>query len=269
MTAPTPNVPLRLEFTVELAATPEQVWDAIATGNGITAWFMPTEVDEGEGGTVLMHMGDDDSPATITGWEPPHRLAYVEPDWATLAGNEGASVTGLATEFLVEAKSGGTCVLRVVTSAFGTGAQWEQEFFDDMATGWRPYFENLRLYLANFPGQQVTSLTAYATVERPRDDVWAAMRRELGADAAGQAVAAHGIAGTVERLGMPPASSDLLIRLSEPLPGYLQFAAHGPDEGPTMTFITGYLFSQDAPAYVDREQPTWKAWLEGLAVPAP
>jgi hypothetical protein len=97
--------------------------------------------------------------------------------------------------------------------------------------------------------------------------VWAAIRRDLGAEAAGQSVAAHGIAGTVERIGTPPAMSELLIRLSEPVPGYLQFATHGPDEGPAMTFITGYLFSDDAPGYVERATPAWKAWLEGLAVP--
>jgi hypothetical protein len=65
------------------------------------------------------------------------------------------------------------------------------------------------------------------------------MRRDLGAEAAGQSVAAHGIAGTVERIGTPPAMSELLIRLSEPVPGYLQFATHGPDEGPAMTIIIG------------------------------
>jgi hypothetical protein len=156
----------------------------------------------------------------------------------------------------------------VVSSAFGTGADWEREFFDDMEKGWRPYFENLRLYLTNFPGQRVTSLSAFATVERPRDDVWAAMRRDLGAEAVGQPVAARGIEGTIERIGSPPDPSGLLVRLSDPVPGYLGFAVHGPDAGPTMLFITGYLFSPDAPAYVEREAPAWQAWLEGLAVPA-
>ncbi len=265
---PTPNVPLRMEMTFELPGTPDQIWDAIATGNGITSWFMPTEVEEREGGKVLLHMGDDDSPGTITGWDPPHRFAYVEPDWASLSGHDPASVSEIATEFIVEAKSGGTCVLRVVSSAFGTGADWEQEFFDDMEKGWRPYFEHLRLYLANFPGQRVTSLVVFATVDRPRDEVWAAMRRDLGAESVGQAIAARGIAGTIERLGNPPEPSGLLVRLSEPVPGYLAFAVHGPDGGPTMVFITGYLFSDDAAAYVERAQPDWKAWLDTLAVPA-
>jgi uncharacterized protein YndB with AHSA1/START domain len=262
----TPDVPLRMELTIELSATPEQVWDAIATSNGITSWFMPTEVEEREGGSVLIHMGDDESAGTITGWDPPHRLVYVEPDWAQLTGHDSASVTELATEFLVEAKSGGTCVLRVVSSAFGTGAEWEQEFFDDMEWGWRPYFEHLRLYVTNFPGQQVTPLTVLTTIERPRDELWAAMRRELGVEAVGQHLAARGIAGTIDRLGNPPEATGLLVRLTEPMPGYINFALHGPDAGPTMTFITGYFFSPDAAAYVEREEPVWKAWLEGLAV---
>ena len=32
----TPDVPLRMELTFELPGTPEQVWDAIATANGIS-----------------------------------------------------------------------------------------------------------------------------------------------------------------------------------------------------------------------------------------
>ena len=31
-----------------MPGTPEEVWHAIATGPGITAWFVPTEVDERE-----------------------------------------------------------------------------------------------------------------------------------------------------------------------------------------------------------------------------
>ncbi len=31
---------------------------------------------------------------------------------------------------------------------------------------------------------------------------------------------------------------------------------------------TGYLFSDEAGAFVEREAPGWKAWLESLAVQA-
>ena len=80
----------------------------------------------------------------MTGWDPPRRFVYEEPEWAELAGHPDASVSPLATEFLVEARSGGTCVVRVTSSAFGTGADWENEFIDEMATYFRPFFDLLR-----------------------------------------------------------------------------------------------------------------------------
>jgi uncharacterized protein YndB with AHSA1/START domain len=150
-----------MELTFELPGTPEQVWDAIATANGITSWFTRAEVEEREGGAICFYMGEgSESRGTVTGWEPPGRFAVVEPHWAELAGHGDATVSPMVTEFLVEAQSGGTCVLRVVSSAFGTGADWEQEFFDEMEQGWPVFFDNLRLYLTHFPGQRVTPLEA-------------------------------------------------------------------------------------------------------------
>ena len=42
----------RMERTYEVAATPEQVWDAIATADGISAWMVPTRLDPQIGGAV-------------------------------------------------------------------------------------------------------------------------------------------------------------------------------------------------------------------------
>ena len=36
-----------VQVEVEVPGTPEQVWQAIATGPGVSAWFVPTEVDCG------------------------------------------------------------------------------------------------------------------------------------------------------------------------------------------------------------------------------
>ncbi len=261
----TPDVPLRMEFTFELPGTAEQVWEAIATANGISSWMMPTELEEREGGAVCFHMGEEmSSPGTVTGWDPPRRLAYSEPGWAALAGHPDAPVTPLVSEFLVEARSGGTCVLRVVSSAFGTGADWEREFFTDVEKMWRPYFENLRHYLTHFPGQRVTSLSAQTIVPGTGDAVWSAMRQDIGAEGVGRPVETRGLRGHVERIG----DQQLLVRLSDPVPGLLGLVAMDQGDGTTWTQIEGYLFSQDAPDYVKREQPAWKAWLEGLAIPA-
>src|SRR5680860_1811470 len=67
---------------VEVSASPEAVWRAIATGPGIEAWFVPAEVDEREGGTIVTHHGPfGDSTGTVTVWDPPRRFVYEERDW--------------------------------------------------------------------------------------------------------------------------------------------------------------------------------------------
>ena len=119
-----------LDVQIELAATPEQVWDAISTTHGISSWFLPAEV---EGRHITFHhLPGETSPAEITDLEPPHRLRFTEADGAQ------------ATEFLIEARAGGTCVMRVVGSGFGgEGAQ----------EGWTAALMNLKLYLEHFRGQ--------------------------------------------------------------------------------------------------------------------
>jgi uncharacterized protein YndB with AHSA1/START domain len=265
----TPDIPLRMDISFELAGSPEQVWDAIATANGISSWFLPTEMEEREGGAFCMYMGDHASSAgTVTGWDPPHRLVIEEPDWATLTGHDPASVTPMITEFVVEARSGGMCTLRVVTSAFGRGEGWEQEFFTSMETYWRPYFDNLRRYLTSFPGQKVTSLSTSADVPGSVDGVWEALRRSLGARTVGQGVEVRGLTGRIERIGGPPGPHELLLRSTTPVPGFVGFLLVGRDDDVVTVQLEGYLFSDDAPAYVEREKPHWKAWLESLAVTA-
>src|SRR5687768_8097006 len=96
----TPDVPHRFELELAVPGTPEQVWRAIATAEGISAWMMPTELDEREGGAVTFHMGpDESSTGRVTAFEPNRRIAYEE-DWAGLVGQDGAAVTPLLTEFL-------------------------------------------------------------------------------------------------------------------------------------------------------------------------
>jgi uncharacterized protein YndB with AHSA1/START domain len=259
----TPNVPYRFEFEVEVPGSAEQVWDAVATANGISSWMMETELDEREGGRVVFHMGpDDSSEGTVTGWEPPHRIVYEEPSWAALAGQDPTSVTPLVTEFLVEASSGGTCVVKVVSSAFGQGAEWEQEFFDQMGKGWAPMFEHLRLYLTHFPGQQVTRLEAAVDVRGTPESAAGSVRRALGVEAPGETVEVIGAKGEVERV----ADDSVLLRLTDPVAGLLACFSYGTGEDTARLWVAGYLFSDTAAAYVEREQPKWQAWLEGLGL---
>ena len=259
----TPDVPLRLEMRFELAASPEQVWDAIATAEGISSWFLPTELDGREGGAIVTHMGEDaSSPGEVTGWDPPRRLVYSEPDWAALTGHEGADVTPLVSEFLVEAQSGGTTVVRVVSSAFGTGAQWEQEFFDGMRAGWEPFFSRLELYLTDFAGQYAAFMEAGLVRETgSSEQLWRAMSSDLGLpDQVGKPVELRGMTGSLRRIQ----NRHALVRVTDPYPGYAALWCDDMPDGGWFAQVHAYLFHPDAGNYVEREQPGWKAWLGGL-----
>jgi uncharacterized protein YndB with AHSA1/START domain len=154
----------RVEHAFEVAATPEQVWDAIATADGISAWMAPTRLDPQIGGEVSFDLGGFRSTGVVTDYTPNHRFAYEEPwpispaapipatmvEWFNAIGvplsdvyHDLASVTPIATEFLIESASGGSCVIRVVTSAYGNGAEWENEFFAEMVAGWGAMLDNL------------------------------------------------------------------------------------------------------------------------------
>jgi hypothetical protein len=58
------------------------------------------------------------------------------------------------------------------------------------------------------------------------------------------------------------------MRVTDPVPGFLGVAAWGvgQDEAqPTvMAMVQGQFFSDDAPGFVEREQPGWQEWLEGI-----
>jgi uncharacterized protein YndB with AHSA1/START domain len=140
-----------MERTYEVAATPEQVWDAIATADGISAWMVPTRLDPRIGGEVSFDLGDFTSTGVVTDYTPNHRFAYEEPwpieDHMPTAHHDLSAITPIATEFLIESASGGSCVIRVVSSAYGSGADWENEFFDEMVDGWFAMLDKLAAYL--------------------------------------------------------------------------------------------------------------------------
>ena len=94
--------------------TPEEVWAAIATGPGISPWFCPSEIEERVGGSLCCHIGPGmDADGTVTAWDPPRRFAAEGPGPAPDA-------PPIATEWIVEPRAGGVCLVRVVDSLFAS-----------------------------------------------------------------------------------------------------------------------------------------------------
>ena len=247
-----------IEVEVEVPGTPEQVWEAIATGPGITAWFVPAEVDEREGGAITTYHGPGmEAPGTVTSWDPPRRLVYEE-DF----GPRDEAPATLATEFLVEARSGGTCVVRLVSSLFGGGADWDREL-ESMEEGWDGYLHNLRLYLTHFPGMRCSTIMVSGTAPGTQGDAWSALTSALGLGelVEGRRVEAGSdapaLAGVVERV----ANDWLTLRVDEPSAGIAMVGVYTWDERVNTSFHA-YLFGDEAPAVAAREEAAWQAWMD-------
>jgi uncharacterized protein YndB with AHSA1/START domain len=155
----------------EVPATPEQVWEAIASGPGITSWFMGrTEVTAGVVRTVF---GEYAPQHAVSVSQRPRHFAY---------GSEPAGDGRfIAYEFLLEGRDGGTTVLRAVTSGFLPGDDWADEY-EAMTLGTDLYFATLAEYLtprpaplAPFTGRFATPVTAFADTGLD----WDAARRDI------------------------------------------------------------------------------------------
>ena len=166
----------------------------------------------------------------------------------------------LTSEFLVEARSGGTCVVHVTSSGFGRGADWESEFWAEMAPGWLPSFDNLRLYLSDFAGQVASFLQVETSAPTDASSLWKAIREEIGLGEEGAAVELNGATGSVVRVG----DRHALVRLHDPVPGMLNVATFGADPERTPAILRVYAFSEAAPDYVRQEEPGWQSWLDAL-----
>ena len=152
-----------IDLTVEVVGTPEEVWTAIATGAGTSGWLHHTEVEGRQGGRYAFDQGLgtglNDS-GTVTAWEPPHRFATGGVRWEVPGSGKP---TELATEWTVEARDGGTCVVRMVMSGFGAGAEWDDEV-DGTTAGMRAALESLRAHLAARAGQVPAKVLAAVAV---------------------------------------------------------------------------------------------------------
>ena len=249
-----------VEAEADVPGTPEQVWNAIATGPGISAWFVPSELEGRVGGTSVSHFASDgsmDAAATITAWEPPKRFVAE----ATGAG-EPATV---ATEWIVEAKSGGICTVRVVHRWFASSDDWDDQF-EGHTHGWVAFFRLLRLYLTHFPGQHGSAFQLLAPSSEPLAEAWRKLLEPLGlANASEQrrvvaAAATQAFEGIVERTG-PQDHPELLVRLERPAPGFAHLFAM-PMGGMTFLSVRFFLFGDDAASIAKREEPLWRSWLE-------
>lgn len=237
---------------IELAASPDQVWDAVATGPGHSSWFMgPYDIEPKEGGRIRLVGGPESEAGIVTAWDPPNRFAHRT--------DEAPDGSFHAFEFLVEGRAGGTTVLRFMHSGV-TGEDWGEEYESMTRQGWDMYLYTLSQYLRYFPGRFATFITASGPPASATKEAWEVLERGLG---------------LTDRVDVGDA-----VRLTpdglEPLDGVVDYG--GPEFLGVRTSAGLYRFHGLSPLSmpiavghhvfgdVDRERTNraWETWLHGL-----
>jgi hypothetical protein len=147
------NKDFEIREEVTLPATPEQVWEAIATSDGLAAWFQPADI------------GPDS--AIVVDWQPSTRLVTEFP---------GAAPESMHRFEWVMDKQGQGTRLRLVY----TGVErddWDEKF---TAQGWEMYLATLREYLAHFAGRPATYIEAEGPPSSADARLWGTLLDAVG-----------------------------------------------------------------------------------------
>jgi len=245
-----------IQVEVEVPGTPEEVWRAIGTGAGISSWFVPSTVDERAGGEIVCSFAPGmDSRAKITAWQPPHHMAAESSDY-------GPKAPTIASEWYVEAKSAGTCIVRVVHSLFAETDDWDGQL-TGLESGWPAFFAMLKVVLTHYRGMPVHSIHEHSFTSGSGEALWAKMTAALGlagavaGDKRGSTAGVPSVAGTVVFVK----ANEMIVHLERPTRGLGMFYAM-PCGGPIWAGVNFYLFGEGAAEAVEHERPLWRAWMD-------
>jgi uncharacterized protein YndB with AHSA1/START domain len=241
---------------IEVEGTPEQIWDAIATGPGIDSWLMGrNEIDAREGGRGRMDMGGFALESTVTICEPLKHFAF--------RGDPAPDGSFHAFEFLIEARDAGSTVLRFVHSGF-LGDDWEAEY-EGLRKGDPMYLAKLAEYVKYFSGRYSAPIAAYFDQTPDRQRVWELLHGALGLSgpaAVGEDVrltpaglpSIDGVVDYVSEDFFGVRSADALYRFIYGYNGAVVLGHH----------IYGAV-GQPAPDVTDAQE-AWQTWLAGVFV---
>ena len=162
-TSDTTTPPRTVSREITLDAPTPAVWRALTEAGELTRWFAEyARVSPGPGGSIWMKWnGIYEAESSVEAWEPERHLRIVFPVHGPVR---------LATDYHLES-AGGSTVLRVVTSGFGQGTDWN-EWFDGVSTGWDFELRSLQHYLERHRGQNRVTLSLRGSYVSSAREAW-------------------------------------------------------------------------------------------------
>jgi uncharacterized protein YndB with AHSA1/START domain len=173
-TASTDRASRKFTMSIDIAATPEDVWRALTDAGELVRWFpLQARVTPGVGGTIFWGWDQQFAwESQIATWEPNKKLTLVENRPAfDIHGNPLPEAPhGLAMEFTLESHAGRTR-LRIVHSGFAQGASWDDEL-ESVSSGWQFELRSLRHYLERHKGRDRHHASVHAVTSLDVDSTW-------------------------------------------------------------------------------------------------
>jgi uncharacterized protein YndB with AHSA1/START domain len=169
-----------IELSVELDASPEDVFRAVTEGTEIAKWLAPearvTAPEGGKKASIWISWGEGMSVEhEIEIFDAPKRLRHP-------SGRNGETKAPLYADWSIEARAGGKTTLRLVHSGFSASADWDDEF-EAHARGWRLMLQNLRQSFALHAHEPAVHLPFMSKVESPHGSIWNTLLGKLGLSA--------------------------------------------------------------------------------------
>ena len=170
-----------LELSVDIDASPQEVWNALTTAEGLQNWFPQAATVEGTGvgSVVTFTFGEMSWPTTVVAWDPGKHVRWGHDD-----------MMGPGTAMLVDyyiTTEGGKTRLRLVQSAFGASDAWDN-LFEGTKAGWTYFLYNMRIYLEKHLGKMRRMFMDRIEVKLAREVAW----KKLLSAAGGLLVATSG-----------------------------------------------------------------------------
>jgi uncharacterized protein YndB with AHSA1/START domain len=244
----------------DVPGSQDEVWQAIASGEGITGWFLPTEVQHGFDGDPVRFLVHPDARTLrleIKEWSPPQRLAAVCDDL-----QNGAPA--LTTEWMLEPLALG-CRVRVRHTLDTSATAWD-ELLLGMQRDWQTHLSVLKVYIGNFSGKRCQTCTVNQPTHQEKDKAWETLSDPLGLHLASVGERVRSEADGPELAGVLEAAEEshqALIRLDQPAAGIAHLQILETVVGCVAT-VRLYFYGDQASAILSREEPRWQAWLSGL-----
>ena len=231
-----------IHLSVELDASPEDVFRAVTEGTEIAKWLAPearaTAPDGAKKGTIWISWGEGMSVEhELEIFDAPKRVRHP-------SGKNGETKAPLYADWSIEARAGGKATLRLVHSGFSASADWDSEF-EAHARGWKLMLENLRQYFARHPHAPAVHLPFMSMVQSHHGEIWKTLVGKLGVSATPKVgdpfrfTTPNGdvLTGVVDHVTETRALGLVVREYDDAL---LRFTLEGKPDAPS-TFVYGYV----------------------------